>query len=177
MDSHLHRARDDCDAKQLVEPTGPEEALARQMTHQWGSLAPLTKRLGMVTMIYMENERDDWRRWKGGKTCKLLRQSGLRTQTSQTEVFRGKWVHAKYKNGACQHLSSIQDRAVLRAIHVHGVGPTQQDGHPLRCQGQVDDHQQQQGGVERHCSNQRSEQTVSSFSQGPSNPDAKQCHQ
>ena len=53
MDSHLHRARDDCDAKQLVEPTGPEEALARQMTHQWGSLAPLTKRLGMVTMIYM----------------------------------------------------------------------------------------------------------------------------
>ena len=72
MDSHLHRARDDCDAKQLVEPTGPEEALARQMTHQWGSLAPLTKRLGMVTMIYMENERDDWRRWKRGKTCKLL---------------------------------------------------------------------------------------------------------
>ena len=76
-------------------------------------------------------------------------------------MFRGKWVLAKYdqlqadKKGACKHLSLIQDGAVLWPVKVHGVSPTQQDGH--LPQSQVDNNQPKQEVDWRHCHSQRSE--------------------
>ena len=43
MDRHLHRARDDRDARQLVVPLKTEGALAAQMTRHLGSPAPFKK--------------------------------------------------------------------------------------------------------------------------------------